>query len=95
MRGQGILEKQGQRKRRSSRSSIQSRTNGLYDTYNIVMNKLNAPSSLGYCCAGEVIGVGGNVLDISIGDFVACGGAGATHSEINSVPRNLCKDFKS
>ena len=54
------------------------------------MNKLNAPSSLGYCCAGEVIGVGGNVLDISIGDFVACGGAGATHSEINSVPRNLC-----
>ena len=69
----GYIGKARARKKEVKQVIDAIRTNGLYDTYNIVMNKLNAPSSLGYCCAGEVIGVGGNVLDISIGDFVACG----------------------
>ncbi len=34
------------------------KTSGLRTTYNMVMNKLEAPSALGYSCAGEVIAVG-------------------------------------
>ncbi|MBK7630208.1 MAG: zinc-binding alcohol dehydrogenase [Ignavibacteriales bacterium] len=48
------------------------------------------PSLTGYSCAGEVISVGAKVSDIKIGDFVACGGTGAAHSEYVSVSRNLC-----
>ena len=36
------------------------KTNGLLSTYSTVMNKLEAPSPLGYSCAGEVIAVGEN-----------------------------------
>jgi polar amino acid transport system substrate-binding protein len=66
------------------------KTQGFTQTYKMVMNKLDAPSPLGYSCAGEVIAVGKNVKDIRVGDFAACGGAGASHSEYVSVPRNLC-----
>lgn len=66
------------------------KTNGLVDTYKLVMNKLEAPSALGYSCAGEVIGVGGDVQNIKVGDFVACGGAAAVHADVVAVPKNLC-----
>ncbi len=66
------------------------KSEGFKKTYDVVMNKLEAPSPLGYSCAGEVIAVGSNVGDIEVGDFVACGGAGAYHAEIVSVYRNLC-----
>lgn len=65
-------------------------TAGLANTYKMVMNKLEAPSALGYCCAGEVISVGGDVKDLKVGDKVACGGQGAYHAEVVSVNRNLC-----
>jgi len=63
---------------------------GLSKTYKRVMNKLDAPSSLGYSCAGEVIDVGAGVTGFRIGDLVACGGGDAAHAEIVSVPTNLC-----
>ncbi len=66
------------------------KTQGLLNTYNIVMNKLDAPAGLGYSCAGEVIAIGKNVSGFRVGDFVACGGASANHAEIVSVPKNLC-----
>jgi len=66
------------------------KSQGISQTYNMVMNKLDAPSPLGYSCAGEVFSVGDNIRDIKIGDFVACGGVQATHSEIISVSRNMC-----
>jgi len=66
------------------------KSEGLKKTYGVVMTKLEAPSPLGYSCAGEVIAVGSDVKDIVVGDYVACGGAGAYHSEIVSVYRNLC-----
>lgn len=70
---------------------IQSvKTEGLKKTYDMVMNKLDAPSSLGYSCAGEVIAVGADIKDIRVGDHVACGGSGAVHAEVVCVPRNLC-----
>lgn len=64
---------------------------GPVQTYRAVMKKLDAYSPLGYSSAGQVIEVGSSIQDISIGDKVACGGAGyANHAEIVCVPRNLC-----
>ena len=51
------------------------KTKGLVDTHKLVMNKLEAPSSLGYSCAGEVIAVGSGVSQFKVGDLVACGAA--------------------
>lgn len=66
------------------------KTEGLKKTYDVVMNKLNAPASLGYSCAGEVIAVGKNIKDIKVGEHVACGGGGAVHAAVVAVTRNLC-----
>jgi polar amino acid transport system substrate-binding protein len=66
------------------------KTQGLRETYNLVMNKLEAASPLGYSCAGEVIAVGENVRGFTVGDRVACGGAGANHADVVAVPQNLC-----
>ncbi|MBK7852330.1 MAG: bi-domain-containing oxidoreductase [Bacteroidetes bacterium] len=67
-----------------------AKTLGILNTYRMVMNKLDAPSPLGYSCAGEVIAVASDVSDFSIGDRVACGGNGAIHAEVVAVPVNLC-----
>jgi predicted dehydrogenase/threonine dehydrogenase-like Zn-dependent dehydrogenase len=66
------------------------KTIGLLDTYKLTMNKLEAPSALGYSCAGEVIAVASDVLEFKVGDRVACAGAGAVHAEVVAVPKNLC-----
>ncbi len=65
------------------------KSNGLLSTLKIVSDKLDAWSPLGYSCAGRVIDVGRGVDDISIGDYVACGGNGAVHAEVVCVSRNL------
>ena len=65
------------------------KTNGLLPTYKLVMNKLEAPSPLGYSTAGEVIAVGEGVSNFKLGDWVACGGNGAFHADVISVPVNL------
>ena len=67
-----------------------AKTLGILNTYRMVMNKLDAPSSLGYSCAGEVIAVASDVSEFKIGDRVACGGNGAIHAEVVAVPVNLC-----
>ncbi|CAN5570919.1 bi-domain-containing oxidoreductase [soil metagenome] len=67
-----------------------ARTIGLRETYRLVMNKLDAPSALGYSSAGEVIAFADDVLDFKVGDRVACGGASAVHAEVIAVPVNLC-----
>ena len=64
---------------------------GIRQTYRAVSKKLDSYSSLGYSCSGVVIDVGAGVRDISVGDKVACAGAGyAVHAEFVSVPQNLC-----
>jgi len=75
---------------------------GFVQTYRAVMKKLDAYSPLGYSTAGEVIQVGDDVTQYSIGDRVACAGAGyANHTEIAAIPVNLCTklakdaDYKS
>jgi polar amino acid transport system substrate-binding protein len=66
------------------------RSQGPVPTYRAVMKKLDTYSPLGYSCAGEVIGVGGDVGEFKVGDRVACGGLTASHAEVVSVPINLC-----
>lgn len=66
------------------------KSEGLKRTYDVVMNKLEALSPLGYSCAGEVISVSDGITDIKVGDRVACGGAGAYHADVVAVNRNLC-----
>jgi polar amino acid transport system substrate-binding protein len=56
----------------------------------MVMNKLEASSTLGNSCSGEVIAVSNEVHDIKIGDQVACAGEGAWHADVVAVNRNLC-----
>jgi predicted dehydrogenase/threonine dehydrogenase-like Zn-dependent dehydrogenase len=67
-----------------------AKTFGLKDTYRMVMNRLDAPSPLGYSCAGEVIAVASDVSEFKVGDRVACGGSSANHAEVIAVPKNLC-----
>lgn len=66
------------------------RSEGFSKTYDLVMNKLEAPSALGYSCAGELIAVGDNISDLKVGDKVACGGNSAVHADVVAVSRNLC-----
>jgi len=63
---------------------------GFLKTYDLVMNKLEAPSALGYSCAGEVIAAGAGITDLKAGDRVACGGSSAVHADVVAVSRNLC-----
>lgn len=67
-----------------------AKTTGIMNTYRMVMNKLDAPSPLGYCCAGEVLEVAPDVTGFKKGDLVACGGNGANHAEVVCIQKNLC-----
>lgn len=67
-----------------------AKTFGVIQTYNMVMNKLEAYAPLGYSCAGEVIAMADDVEGFQIGDHVACGGNTAGHSEVVCIPSNLC-----
>lgn len=63
---------------------------GLIPTIRKVQERLKAPTTLGYSCAGTVVAVGSHVDEFRAGDRVACIGEGlATHAEYNAVPRNL------
>ncbi len=63
---------------------------GVLPTLRKVQERLKAPTTLGYSCAGTVVEVGSQVDEFRAGDRVACIGEGlATHAEFNAVPRNL------
>lgn len=67
------------------------KTEGIVNTYSAVKAKLDGTTALGYSAAGIVAGVGEGVTGFSVGDRVACAGAGyASHAEMISVPQNLC-----
>jgi len=66
------------------------RRDGLSSTMQTVRSRLDQPQSVGYSSAGVVVAVGDGVADISVGDRVACAGAGyAVHAEFACVPRML------
>ena len=62
-------------------------TDGLLQTVEAVRSKLDQPMAMGYSNVGVVIDVGEGVDEFKVGDRVASNGR---HSEIVSVPKNLC-----
>ncbi|MCZ6820736.1 MAG: zinc-binding alcohol dehydrogenase, partial [Calditrichaeota bacterium] len=87
---ESYIKKASSRQKEVKEVIQRARQQGVVSTYKAVMNKLDAPSSLGYSCAGEVIAVGWGVTDLQVGNFAACAGSTASHAEIVSIPRNLC-----
>ncbi len=65
-------------------------SHGLKSTAELVKTRVSTEMPSGYSCAGVVVDVGEGVVDIHVGDRVACAGAGyANHASVNVVPRNL------
>jgi predicted dehydrogenase len=63
---------------------------GLRPTLEAVKSRLDMPIPLGYSCAGKVLEVGRGAEEFSVGQRVACAGAGyANHAEVVVVPQNL------
>jgi len=63
---------------------------GVKRTLDRIQGKLSAGSPTGYSAAGRIIAVGAQVEGFSVGDRVACAGAGiANHAEVIDVPVNL------
>lgn len=67
------------------------REQGVMPTIRKVQERLKAPTTLGYSCAGVIVEVGASVEGFRVGDRVACiGDEGmATHAEFNAVPQAL------
>lgn len=81
-----IISKAMQQPERVKQVMDKIKTDGFFPTLESVMRKLDEPLPLGYCNAGEVIGVGENVIGFSIGDRAATNGY---HAELISVSKNL------
>ena len=66
---------------------------GISKTIKVIKGQTGNLTALGYSSSGVVLEVGKNITDITVGDRVACAGAGyANHAEIIGAPRNLiCK----
>ncbi|MDP5280682.1 bi-domain-containing oxidoreductase [Sphingomonas sp. DG1-23] len=66
------------------------REQGVMRTLKRVQGKLAAGTATGYSAAGVVVALGSEVTGFSVGDRVACAGAGiANHAEYIDVPVNL------
>jgi polar amino acid transport system substrate-binding protein len=66
------------------------KTDGPIATYRAAASRLDSPQPMGYSSAGVVRDIGAGVEGFSIGDRVACAGAGyANHAELVAVPVNL------
>ncbi len=66
------------------------RDQGVKHTIDRVRGRLSAGSPTGYSAAGTVVAVGDQIEGFSVGDRVACAGAGvANHAEVIDVPVNL------
>jgi predicted dehydrogenase/threonine dehydrogenase-like Zn-dependent dehydrogenase len=66
------------------------RDQGVRRTMDRVLGKLASGTPTGYSASGRVIALGGDVQGFSVGDAVACAGAGiANHAEVIDVPVNL------
>lgn len=68
-----------------------AKQDGVLSAFQQAMGRLDQREPLGYSSAGTVIAVSEDIIDIKIGDRVACAGAGyANHANVDFIPRNLC-----
>lgn len=68
-----------------------AKQDGVLSAFQQAMGRLDIREPLGYSSAGTVIAVSDDIIDIKIGDRVACAGAGyANHADVDFIPRNLC-----
>jgi predicted dehydrogenase/threonine dehydrogenase-like Zn-dependent dehydrogenase len=81
-----LIEKARQQPEKVRQVLDKIKSDGLLPTMDAVFKKLGEPLPLGYCNAGEVIGVGEDVSSFKIGDRVASNGP---HAEVVLVPKNL------
>lgn len=88
---QSLLGKARQRPDLVKRFLDKAKNEGLLKTFQEAMGRLDSPTPLGYSSAGIITEVGNAVHEFSVGDRVACIGAGyASHSEYSRVPMQLC-----
>ena len=90
--GGGSMIKQALRRPDLVRRALQyAARQGVRATVDLVRSASKDWIPLGYSAAGTVVEVGSGVDSFSVGDRVACAGAGfANHAEYISVPKNLC-----
>ena len=63
---------------------------GIQKTRQVIHGKLDSGNEVGYSSAGIVVEVADDIKEFSIGDRVACAGAGfAKHADVVSIPKNL------
>jgi predicted dehydrogenase/threonine dehydrogenase-like Zn-dependent dehydrogenase len=67
-----------------------ARREGVLNTAQSALNRLDQPMALGYSSAGTILTLGNNTQGFNVGQRVACAGGGfAVHAEYAVVPRNL------
>jgi predicted dehydrogenase/threonine dehydrogenase-like Zn-dependent dehydrogenase len=67
-----------------------ARREGLLNTAQSALNRLDQPMALGYSSAGVIVALGKDMEGFRVGQPVACAGGGyAVHAEYAVVPRNL------
>lgn len=67
-----------------------ARREGMVNTAQAALNRLDQPMALGYSSAGTIVALGKNMQGFKMGQRVACAGAGyAVHAEYNVVPKQL------
>jgi len=88
--GESLLKKALNQPEKVMKILVNIKKNGLAQTIHKVQSKLEEGAVTGYSATGIVLEVGNNIKDITVGDRVACAGAGiANHAEYIEVPRNL------
>jgi predicted dehydrogenase/threonine dehydrogenase-like Zn-dependent dehydrogenase len=88
--GKGLLGKARERPDLVKKVFDKFRRDGFFATFQAVRQQLDREVPVGYSVTGEVVAVGEKVQTFSVGQKVACAGAGyANHAEVNYVPHLL------
>ncbi len=87
--GKSIIKKAMEQPEKVKKALNMLKTQGISSVLGKVKD-METGKPTGYSAAGVVIGLGKNIMDLKLGDRVACAGAGiANHAEYIDVPRNL------